>query len=105
MLITYLIFNNKIQTKSYQFDNRFKIGKFVSAGPRLYFPVFPTQKEILGFLNAALSGLLDEQYEPRLHFQIFLNSLKSWEIEIFVVSLIPCFFLDCEDSLSGTKCL
>ena len=77
---------------SYQFNSKFKIEKFLSAGLRLYFQVFPTQKEILGFLNAALSGHLDEQYEPRLHFQIFLNSLKSWEIETFEVSLISCFF-------------
>ena len=59
---------------------------------RCVFKFFPIQKEILGYLNVALAGILnfsqflknmeagDFGYKPKLYLQVFLNSLKSWEI-------------------------
>ena len=56
-------------------------------------------KEILEFLNFRLARLLEfSQFIKRLFFQVVSNSLKSWDIGIFKVSLI-LYFADCEDSL------
>ena len=62
---------------------------------------FLINKEILGFFNVALAGLPNHEkknkklgffeLEPRLHFQVFPNSLKSWEIGIFEALLFSYF--------------
>ena len=70
------------------------------------FKFSPIPKAILGFLNAALVGRLNfSQFkEKKAVLPNVTNSLKSWEIGIFEVSLI-LYLSDCEDSLSGTVCL
>ena len=76
MLITYLIFYRETfhpLIQNWDFSSKF----------------FPIYKEILGFLNVALAGLLNFcqfmklmenwffEYKPKLHPKIFPNSLES----------------------------
>ena len=88
-----------------QFIRRFKVGIFWVLVLGCTSKFFPINKEILGFLNIAPARLLIFsnswkrrkielfEYKPRLHFQIFPNSLKSWEIGIFEVPSISFYWI------------
>ena len=62
-------------------------------------------EEILGFLNViGLDfSIFPNSRKRTLYFQIVTNSLKSWEIGIFEVSLI-LYLSDCEDSQARYVC-
>ena len=89
--ITYLFSKVKLRLgqKFSQFIHRFNVGIFLVLVLGCTSKFFPINKEILGFLNVALARLLifpnswkrwkikHFEYKPRLHFQIFPNSLKS----------------------------
>ena len=90
----------KLRHKFSQFINRFKTG--VDWGCTSKF--LPIHKDILvifpSWWRSGKIGFFENN--PRLLFQIFANSLKSWEIAIFKFLVI---FLDCKDILLGLVCL
>ena len=61
---------------SYDYDSNME---FLSVGIMLYFQFSQIHKEILGFLNVALAGLLDfpNLSKRRLYFQI-VTKLGNW---------------------------
>ena len=57
---------------------------FLSVGIELYFQVFPIPKEILGFLNELLAGLLN--------FSKFMKKMESGFFEYKPQVALPNFF-------------
>ena len=99
-----------------QFTHRFKIGIFWVLVLGCTSKFFPVHKQILGFLNVALSGLLyffqNEKNEKLTFFNMSLGYASQFflfhkRIGILGFLKSPWFYnlLDCEYSLSGTICL
>ena len=91
---------DKSERKYFQFIHRFKI-RIVEFWSKVYFQVFQLYKEILGFLNVTLSGLLNffriHEKDGKLGYmnislgwvlKVLFNPLQSYKIGIFEAPLI-----------------